>query len=425
MPIPTKTDWLSWTERKHKIRSMALRKVDDAIGAYGKSPGRQAELDIRKAFMAWKREKGPDWAKSERNQAPHFAITALDEALRKDLGMGPEELAALQVWKDERTKNIQRVFENATITLRLFNGLASVRQAKQDLEKAVRESKQAAGSAARGTAEMLAQKALGEQIAEVREALSDMFGVVITDVLQFGQTVLADTGLQGMLAVADQVANMLPLISVIAGGVKTLAAAGMAVKKGYDQWSFSRHEGAFESGNAAAAFDAVKTLLARETANQTAKAGIEATAFAANTALHAAKGVGAVLAPAVGAAKACANAARVITKFAIECRETLIARKELKNPDQLDLRVFNRCPLLGAYMLIGSDTSDLVALLFEEFGQDGWMDDVESLMKKHIKPALDQCESLIQSSPFIVTGVPAHRKITGTSTITSMLSSLA
>ena len=158
------------------------------------------------------------------------------------------------------------------------------------------------------------------------------------------------------------------------------------------------------------------------TANQVAKASITSVAFAANTALHAAKGAGAVLAPAVGAAKAAANAARVIAKFAIEFRETVMVNKVLKNPELLDLRAFKTCPLLGAYMLVCSDTSDLVAMLFDEFGQAGWMEDIESLLKKHIHPVQDRAADLVQSSPFVISGVPIHRPLRSTLSVGSMLS---
>ena len=40
---------------------------------------------------------------------------------------------------------------------------------------------------------------------------------------------------------------------------------------------------------------------------------------------------------------------------------------------------------------------------------DGWKAEIESLIKTHIHPVLDQCASLIQSSPFIITDIPLHR----------------
>jgi len=45
--------------------------------------------------------------------------------------------------------------------------------------------------------------------------------------------------------------------------------------------------------------------------------------------------------------------------------------------------------------------------------EKSWQSDIESLVKKHIGPAIDRCAALIQASPFIVTNIPAHRKITG------------
>lgn len=40
---------------------------------------------------------------------------------------------------------------------------------------------------------------------------------------------------------------------------------------------------------------------------------------------------------------------------------------------------------------------------------DGWKAEIESLIKTHIHPVLEQCASLIQSSPFIIADIPLHR----------------
>lgn len=246
----------------------------------------------------------------------------------------------------------------------------------------------------------------------------------MNDVRSFLLNLLVENGMSGLLATAQHIADMLPFISLVSGGIKALVYGGIAVQKAYDQISFSRHGFAIEAGAPAAAFDAVQTLLARATANATTKATIEAATLGANAALHAAKGAGSVLAPVVKAMNATANAVRVITMFAIQIRETLIIRRLLKKPAELDLTIFTKAPLLGAYMLVGSNTSDLTALLFESFGQVNWQDEIQLLIKKHIHPVLDQCQSLIQSSPFIITNIPLHRAATGRSTIEALASAV-
>jgi hypothetical protein len=465
--LPTKEQFQAETALRGKMRSSALRALDDALGAYQKNPGPMTEKAVRKAFTDWKRQKGENWLTSDRNMPPKFPITALDNELKKNLVFDEKEKAAIQELIRARNNSIQQIFANADINLRIFNAMQQTRQAFSELKSTIAEARKgnagntarnaknlaintkaniagdkliyaqghqaagyvggalsAGGQAGEQGLEAAGKLAFSQQLAEIKTALQDLFGEPIADVKNFILNLLAENGLSGILATAQHVADMIPFICLVSGGAKALVAAGKVVKTAYDEIAFSRHGFAIEKGAPAAAFRAVQVLLAREIANAAAKAAIETATFAANTALHAAKGAGSIAAPLVKAANATANAIRVITMFAIQIRETLIARRLLKDPKNLDLNMFKKAPLLGAYMLVGSTTSDLVAMLFENFGQTGWMDDIENLAKKHIEPVLKQCESLIQSSAFIVTGIPMHRKATGVSTITTFVTTM-
>jgi hypothetical protein len=455
--IPSKEKWLASTALRGKIRSGALNKVDDAISNYWKqggdaSPNKKANVTaIRVALQGWKRHHGENWKASERNKPPGQAISALDEAVKDTTHLNAKDKEAIAFIIENREKRIRQIFGQANINLRLFNAMTQVKQAAGDLKtsaeqlykaqngdianhgaaagnsvkrgavagsnahsaagkllKPAHQVNQAAGDTA-ATFRAASEAALSSQLSEIKRALSELFGEPIKDIKSFLANLLAESGLSGAMAAVQHIADMLPILSLISGGAKALAAAGAAVYAAYKQYKFSTHGFAIEGGAPSAAFQAVQTLLARNTANATAKAAIEGAGFAANTALHAAKGVGAVFAPAVKAATATANAIRMITMFAVQVRETLIIRRLLKDPKNMDLGIFAKAPLLGAYMLVGSDTSDLVAMLYESFGADGWKAEIESLIKKHIHPVLDQCASLIQSSPFIITNIPLHR----------------
>ena len=108
-PIPTKAQWLEWTNAKHKIRSLTLRKLDNAIGEYEKSPTPANEIAVRDAFMAWKREKGPDWAKSERNRYPYDAIINPNATLFRDLGLTEKDKEQIAFWHTRRAEGPTRI----------------------------------------------------------------------------------------------------------------------------------------------------------------------------------------------------------------------------------------------------------------------------------------------------------------------------
>lgn len=400
--IPFYATWLSETELRVRPRSAALKKLDAAIKAYEASKTPDRVKDVRVAFAGWKRANGDNWKASPRNKAPSFPFTNLAKAVYVDLKLPPDEVAALEFWDDARRRRLQTLFAGKKVQLRIVNSISQVAMAHRDVTQAVAGARQAGVGLVKTVTEP-----------EVVKAVNDMFGTQIATIRDFAAQAMAETGTAALAQTIEHVASMLPIISLVADGTKMLVQWGKAIYSGYQQYDAATHAFAIERGDAAAAFDAVRTLLARETTNQVAKASITSAAFGANVALHAAKGAGAVLAPAVGAAKAAANAARVIAKFAIEFRETVQVNKVLKNPENLDLRAFKICPLLGAYMLICSDTSDLVAMLFDEFGQSGWMDDMEGLIRKHIHPAQSHAADLVQSSPFMIADVPLHRPTHG------------
>ncbi len=396
--IPAYATWIAQTELRARPRSSALKKLDAAIQACGAPQTPDKLKTVRLAFANWKRHNGENWKASPRNKPPNFPFTRLAEAVYVDLKLPQEEINALRAWDQARRQKVQTLFAGKRVRLRVVDSVAKLHQARKNLDKAVAGTRKTGSNAAEAALEP-----------EVMQAVNDMFGTQIATVRDFAAQAAAETGAAAVAQAVDHVASMLPVISLVADGAKTLVGWGKAIKRGYAQYDASTHAFALERGDATAAFDAVRTLLARETANQVAKASITSAAFGANIALHAAKGVGSVFSPAVGAAKAGANAARVIAKFAIEFRETVQVNKVLKDPANLDLRVFKVCPLLGAYMLVCAETSDLVGLLFDEFGQAGWMEDMEGVIKRHIHPAQNAAANLVQGSPFIIPDVPIHR----------------
>ncbi len=397
--IPTYHDWIAQTEVKLKPRSSALKALDNAILAYSATPNSKMQQEVATALRNWIRYKGAAWESSERNHAPYKAFTKL-KAEMDQLGpqFTPEQRMALEEIERARIQKIHTLFDDKRITFRVIDSFIQIREAWQDLKSAK------AGVGGGGKAAVNAG---------VMDAVNNLFGTQVQALDALKSDVIADMGMQSAVEIVDKVLDFIPIVSCVKDGVVALGQWGMAVKKAYDSYSYSGHEFAIESGDARAAFHAVQKLIDRELKFQVAKAGITTVAFGARTALLAAKGAGAVLDPLVGAAKSAATATRVLAKFAIEYRETRRGNKVLKDPKKLNFKAFNECPLLGAYMLICSDTSDLTAMLRSEFGQAGFKENIEKLLQKEIWPVLDKAEYFAKTSPFQIKGVPLHRSISG------------
>lgn len=395
--IPSLQQWRADTELRTP-RSSEIRAIDKAIEEYNKERSPENIGRIRIALSKWIKSKGDNWESSERNRSPKRPISTLFEttlALRAKLPA--DERASLQ-WMIEQNKTVlYRNFKNGQLVLPGFNAAVDVAAAKDKIKSAA--------SAARGAPGAMAKAAV---MPEVMKGVNQLFGSEIQDMGALAAWVAKETGAQVLQPIAQHVADMIPFISLVSGGAKVVAQWGMAVWNAYKEVEVYTHRKAVAEGAPEAALGAMRDLLRRETAFAAAKASITSAGFAANAALHAAKGAGSVLAPVVGATQAAAQAARVMAYFAMQVREAIIMHKALRNPADIGIDTLYQAPLLGCYLLIGASDSELIAMVWDEFGQAGWMDEVNRLLKD-FKPLMAQAEGLIQQSPFKLTGVPTRR----------------
>jgi hypothetical protein len=309
----------------------------------------------------------------------------------------PEEQAAVKFMVEQQQSILYRNFKDASVAWPGFNAAVEVKAAKEKISAAVSAAKSAPASAAKAAV-----------APEAMSAVNQLFGSEIQDVAGLATWVAKETGAVALQPIAQHVADMIPFVSLISGGAKVLAQWGSVVWDAYKEVKVYTHRKGVASGAPEAALAAMRDLLRRETNFAAVKASITSAGFAVNVGLHAAKGVGSVFSPIVGAAQASAQATRAIAYFAMQVREAIIMHKALKNPNELGFETLHRAPLLGCYLLIGASDSELIAMLWDEFGQAGWMDEVTRLLKD-LKPLMDQAADLIQTSPFKLTGVPTRR----------------
>ncbi len=398
MQIPDYHDWMGQTELKWKPRGLKLRALDNAILMYNAVPKESAKIEIRKALNAWIRSENYEWQNNERNRAPYYPITKLREAVRDENALTQNERNAWAAVEQARRTAIQTDFQNARIRLRLVDTFLQLRIAFRELKSTLGNLGSATKAAIRP---------------EIMTAVNDLFGTEVQDAAQFGAQLVADFGVQPAIEVVSEVTSFLPIVSLVKDGLETLVRSASLAKSVYTRIAAERHNSALERSDPRAAFDAVKSLLTRELVFDGLKTAITAAAAGAHGGLMAAKGADVVFAPVVGAVKSGAKAICTLVQFAIEYRETRKARKLLRHPEKLNLRAFQVCPLLGAYFLITAQTDQLVAMLSSEFGQDGWMDEYQALIKSHIHPVQDLASDVIQNSQFVVVGVPLHRSTGG------------
>src|SRR5262249_24981145 len=114
---------------------------------------------------------------------------------------------------------------------------------------------------------------------------------------------------------------------------------------------------------------------------------------------------GAVSGPLIGAATALHRLAQRIKKFATEYKESKAANKLVGGPDKLDFKLFEKMPLLGAYMICCTEPLDIVQLSQVEFGAEDWLDDMDDIKKHYVDPLRATADGFIRKSPFEIKGL--------------------
>jgi len=379
-----------------------LKSVDQAIREYERAATQPNLFKVKNAFEDWKRFKGPNWKISERNRAPAFAITRLEDQLklvadpalyRLTQGWSIEELRALRYMAEERKKVIARVFDGKEVTFR--NSPQGVKQAVKDAEEKVKQSCGQAQSwlhSANKTGGLSTEEKIKEKLEEMvkgffsvdrLEQIVGLYGFIL--------------GILGTCSV-----SVAPVVGHIKDGAELFtgwAKAGAALHKQHAISDCAYH---IDIGAPTAAFQGLKECLIEQTKKETASASIATTSFALKTGLAFADG-GAISGPVVGAANAMASLSLQIYYLATEYKATKAINDALSK-GHLDVRLFETYPLMGCYMLTSATFSDLIPI--ECFGTPGWMDYVETLKKRSFDGIYEASINLIHGSPWEIKGLP-------------------
>ena len=235
--------------------------------------------------------------------------------------------------------------------------------------------------------------------------LKDMFGTEIISIIE--QELLKS-------ALAGFVSSAVPVLSQFSSAITAVGKWGIAAKSAYDEHSIKDHKYIIASGDPIKAFEALQTLMDRSTKYKVVAAGIQTTDAGVKALGMLADG-GVMTGPAVGMATAVAKLFQQVEKIGRQYREKNAANELLResNVHKLDYRLFNASPLMGCYMLCCATASDILNMSAVQFGNSGWMDDVEWLMKKHIRPVRVKAREFIDGTMFEIKGLNPHVKKAG------------
>lgn len=426
-------------------RSKALKQLDRALDEYYHH-GRdwRTLLDLESRLAAWKATK-TDWKQTGRNK--YGAVADLTTQILKviadpwELGdsLGPPKSGAANLSSEEealafiaesRRDAINTLFAGTKVKFKTAGKASAVNDIRSQA-KAVKDKSVALHNAARGTSEAAGQASssggsgLGADLSSIPTPRLPSTGLLGKDILEsIGRTIWQDEllfaevmrelgeQLFGELAAAlqDAASAVTPYVGVVSSGGKAVKEFVMAGYRYHQKKSTTKHAFAFGAEGPQQALEGVKAILDREKNRHLVRGTVRAAAFGTKL-----TGVfvdlGTATTAAIGVAEAVANLGQVfyLIKRDDDDRRRANACLASYEEDGLDVgpEIFEAAPILGCYFLTCATTSDIISWLEFEFGEIGFVGDVEQLVADHIQPVLAVANQNIAKSRLEVQGLAA------------------
>jgi hypothetical protein len=403
-------EWMAKTalDWKHP-RSGRLKRIDSALKAADKMPTMENMRELRKAINDWIRYKGVgNWKQSARN------VGGIVERLRTwafapDLPtpMSAEEVEAWKYIEEERKKALHKVFQGKHVRLKIMSAIMKGKDAASDVKDAAKNFKQCIGVLA-GTVEVKPHHApnLVSGVQAVGKGAGVVKDFVHSDLLDIKNMDLEHLKLVKDMIPLDQITtDFIPFVNIVTGAVGLLIKWGKVAQAARAVYKTENSRYTIELGDPQKAFDGLMKCLKRDRTSKALEASQASAKFALQTAGTFAD-MGAATGPAIAAANAAATLAHKLFLFGREVKEVRKANKILGDPDNLDFKLFESYPLAGCYMIRCADLSDIIAMSTVQFGNPGWMDDIEDMKKKYIDPMIKHCDRFIKDSLFEIPNMP-------------------
>jgi hypothetical protein len=116
---------------------------------------------------------------------------------------------------------------------------------------------------------------------------------------------------------------------------------------------------------------------------------------------------GAISGPVAAAAKTAANMCQSLYLWARDIREMIKGNEALGDSENLNADIFKISPVLGAYLMTESQTSDLLSFMISDIGLPNWMNKIEMLLPQ-LHYVQDQSGKLIRGSRLHLTGLKTN-----------------
>ena len=227
------------------------------------------------------------------------------------------------------------------------------------------------------------------------------------------------SGIQDYQDVVDAVTNqtlqqlfteMTPFLGILTSGLKSAKGWKQVFEGGRNIYQSNQAKLGVLPGDPRAAVDAIITLLERKLAKDSVNAARHSATLGVKVAGLFAD-LGTATTAGVGLANAVAGLALELANLGLDYHDLKAGNKRLAQPEKLNATIFDKCPILGCYIIVISDTSNVLNFCVADIGLPGWMDHVEAMKRQHLDKLIKTANSFIVSSRIHLAGLHTTKGI--------------
>jgi hypothetical protein len=363
--------------------------------------------------MAWIGEKGSDWKTSVRN-----GKNAVDTLHRQVMGLAPRpavDAAGLQAMKDEAHQVMLLIFRGAQLTWKSeFRGKLSwslvnpfslnsavVLSGKQYITSGASNKIGIAANAAGAGVAIKTLHSISTGGGAGGGATGKMITKLVTQIVPPGAQVEVLAAVRMLVPSfhAQFAAAVMPLTGVLMAAGGTIWNTGGALHKQYGVVQTRMHRDHSLAGvEAHNAIEALIRILERERNADIYNATVSITELGGKIAGLAIDG-GTASNTAIGLAANIAKLLNIVRIVYRDISEKNAANKMMRE-GKVGIEIFEVSPIVGCYLVCCLPTSALMGLIFERFGERGWMDVAERTNARHLEPLRAKARAVIKKSRF-------------------------
>lgn len=387
-------EWKSRTSLTFSRRSPGTLAVDTAYDEYYRLRSEKNAEKLYFILEKYVREHGGTWDKSDRNKASNGLMEAVWKLAREHAhpGLGKakftdEDREAIAYLKEQRKLIAERFFKDCRLDIkggydRLKLPLIG-RTGLSPTETVLTGTNVA--SVVEGV--RMVDKLVHETVAKAVDPS------VSTEVLQF----IVSSGLVPHFA-AQTASSLIPFKNVITAGGSALYNGIKAAVDVYRVYDMGEHQHVLADGTPQLAFQSMMQILDREKTRHLSTAGqslLQAGAAAVSQVFDPTH----ISQTAITAGFAFAALTQRIYLIGRDFFERSVANMIMATPSDIGPTIVASHPILGCYLLLGAEKSTLISF-FGNFGNRGWMDEVELAIRQHLTPIQELAGTYVDDCRF-------------------------